>query len=219
MDVNPVKVKPEPVESHSSIRFALSENSSLGSSQLGAVYNAVPDGMKSRPGLMSSTSCQNDGQHMDLNVYLERTAPPSNTIKSEYYTSDTAPLRMSSSALDPLVSLTHSTGKPTELLTGNTFQHTFLGIKDTGQEMVEATDSSNLKSHSLVTPKPSEALFVRALIGRCKRIAPLWFRGVSSMRERNREENRRMASNNGQTQNDWSLIGLKIAVALLGYAW
>ncbi|KAK4468312.1 hypothetical protein MN116_008109 [Schistosoma mekongi] len=60
------------------------------------------------------------------------------------------------------------------------------------------------------TAKPSEALFVRALIGRCKRIAPLWFRGVSSMRERNREENRRMACNSGQSQNDWSLIALKI---------
>ncbi|KAH8858733.1 Nuclear factor 1 A type [Schistosoma japonicum] len=60
------------------------------------------------------------------------------------------------------------------------------------------------------TPKPSEALFVRALIGRCKRIAPLWFRGVSSMRERNREENRRMACNSGQSQSDWSLIALKI---------
>ncbi|CAH8594461.1 unnamed protein product [Schistosoma bovis] len=58
--------------------------------------------------------------------------------------------------------------------------------------------------------KPSEALFVRALIGRCKRIAPLWFRGVSSMRERNREENRRMACNSGQSQSDWSLIALKI---------
>ncbi|CAH8862801.1 unnamed protein product [Trichobilharzia szidati] len=61
------------------------------------------------------------------------------------------------------------------------------------------------------TAKPSEALFVRALIGRCKRIAPLWFRGVSSMRERNREENRRMACNSGQSQSDWSLIALKIA--------
>ncbi|RTG84094.1 uncharacterized protein DC041_0008385 [Schistosoma bovis] len=60
--------------------------------------------------------------------------------------------------------------------------------------------------------KPSEALFVRALIGRCKRIAPLWFRGVSSMRERNREENRRMACNSGQSQSDWSLIALKIGV-------
>lgn len=61
--------------------------------------------------------------------------------------------------------------------------------------------------------KPSEALFVRALVGRCKRIAPLWFRGVSSMRERNREENRRMANSNGQSQNDWRLIGMKIAVS------
>ncbi|XP_018646284.1 hypothetical protein Smp_152430 [Schistosoma mansoni] len=68
-------------------------------------------------------------------------------------------------------------------------------------------------SHKLpvhAAAKPSEALFVRALIGRCKRIAPLWFRGVSSMRERNREENRRMACNSGQSQSDWSLIALKI---------
>ncbi|CAH8529201.1 unnamed protein product [Schistosoma turkestanicum] len=68
-------------------------------------------------------------------------------------------------------------------------------------------------SHKLpvhTAAKPSEALFVRALIGRCKRIAPLWFRGVSSMRERNREENRRMACNSGQSQSDWSLIALKI---------
>ncbi|VEL17366.1 unnamed protein product [Protopolystoma xenopodis] len=60
--------------------------------------------------------------------------------------------------------------------------------------------------------KPSEALFVRALIGRCKRLAPLWFRCVSSMRERNREENRRAATNCGQSQNDWTAVAERVAV-------
>lgn len=79
--------------------------------------------------------------------------------------------------------------------------------------VITTTSDETSVSHQppVSTVKPSEALFVRALIGRCKRIAPLWFRGVSSMRERNREENRRMACNNGQSQNDWSLIALKIA--------
>uniref|UniRef100_A0A5K3FH18 CTF/NF-I domain-containing protein n=1 Tax=Mesocestoides corti TaxID=53468 RepID=A0A5K3FH18_MESCO len=60
------------------------------------------------------------------------------------------------------------------------------------------------------TSTVSEALFVRIIVSRCKRIAPLWFRGISSMRERNREENRRTSTNAGQTQNDWSIISGKI---------
>nr|CDS20788.1 nuclear factor 1 A type [Echinococcus granulosus] len=60
------------------------------------------------------------------------------------------------------------------------------------------------------TSTVSEALFVQIIVSRCKRIAPLWFRGISSMRERNREENRRTSTNSGQTQNDWSIIGGKI---------
>lgn len=62
------------------------------------------------------------------------------------------------------------------------------------------------------TSTVSEALFVQIIVSRCKRIAPLWFRGISSMRERNREENRRTSTNSGQTQNDWSIIAGKIRV-------
>ncbi|CAH8648316.1 unnamed protein product [Dicrocoelium dendriticum] len=94
--------------------------------------------------------------------------------------------------------------------TGN-FSHAFTCGRDAHYEAPDSTEMSAIKVSQSSFTKPSEALFVRALIGRCKRIAPLWFRGVSSMRERNREENRRMANNNGQTQSDWSLIGLKIA--------
>ena len=64
------------------------------------------------------------------------------------------------------------------------------------------------------TSTVSEALFVQIIVSRCKRIAPLWFRGISSMRERNREENRRTSTNSGQTQNDWSIIAGKIRVSL-----
>ncbi|VDK39384.1 unnamed protein product [Taenia asiatica] len=64
------------------------------------------------------------------------------------------------------------------------------------------------------TSTVSEALFVQIIVSRCKRIAPLWFRGISSMRERNREENRRTSTNSGQTQNDWSIIAGKIRVWL-----
>ena len=64
------------------------------------------------------------------------------------------------------------------------------------------------------TSTVSEALFVQIIVSKCKRIAPLWFRGISSMRERNREENRRTSTNSGQTQNDWSIIAGKIRVSL-----
>ncbi|KAA0184226.1 Nuclear factor 1 A type [Fasciolopsis buskii] len=213
MEINPVQVKTEPVDSISSICFPIPADCSQGPNQLGAAGNAVPDGMKPPLGSVASTVCQKDGQHLDFNVYLESSLQISGAVKSEYYNSDNPSKRVSSGSLNPPTSLTHPTGNPNELLTANKFQHTFHGTKETLQEMVDTTETSHLKSSSLVSPKPSEALFVRALIGRCKRIAPLWFRGVSSMRERNREENRRMASNNGQSQSDWSLIGLKIAVS------
>ncbi|KAL3316736.1 hypothetical protein Ciccas_004615 [Cichlidogyrus casuarinus] len=54
--------------------------------------------------------------------------------------------------------------------------------------------------------KPSEALFVRCLLTRCKRIAPLWFRSVTSMRERNRGEQRKPSILSNQSQDDWTDI-------------
>ncbi|VDP76270.1 unnamed protein product [Echinostoma caproni] len=208
MEVNPVRVKTEPT--HGGISYPLTVESSVGSHQLSVAYNVVPEEMKPQLDSVSANQCQGNGQRLDVNVgYLVQNSSMSNQVKSEYF-SDTSQRRVGNS-LDPLVSLTHATGKPNELLQSSTFQRAFSNVRDTGSEVADPNDSSQLKSASLVVPKPSEALFVRALIGRCKRIAPLWFRGVSSMRERNREENRRTASNNGQTQSDWSLIGLKIA--------
>ncbi|VDM32651.1 unnamed protein product [Hydatigera taeniaeformis] len=87
------------------------------------------------------------------------------------------------------------------------------------QQQQQAPSAPHSQSRSAFVSPPrtstvSEALFVQIIVSRCKRIAPLWFRGISSMRERNREENRRTSTNSGQTQNDWSIIAGKIRVRL-----
>lgn len=67
--------------------------------------------------------------------------------------------------------------------------------------------NSKFHHESISQMRPSEALFVRCLLPHCKRLAPLWFKGVSSMRDKSREEHRRIsASTTCQNQNDWERI-------------
>lgn len=96
-----------------------------------------------------------------------------------------------------------------------------VNLAQTGQtsssgEKPQNSSASQSQSAFVTPPRGtatvSEALFVQIIVSRCKRIAPLWFRGISSMRERNREENRRTSTNSGQTQSDWSVIAGKIRV-------
>ncbi|KAG5455061.1 hypothetical protein CSKR_203808 [Clonorchis sinensis] len=139
------------------------------------------------------------------------------TSKMDFYPGESLSQPASDAAIDTVhqflcsSSASHSVSTLGVGVSASSYAQAFGSCKETYTELLDYSEISKLKHSELPAVKPSEALFVRALIGRCKRIAPLWFRGVSSMRERNREENRRMANNSGQTQGDWSLIGLKIA--------
>ncbi|KAM7533217.1 hypothetical protein Aperf_G00000121282 [Anoplocephala perfoliata] len=114
--------------------------------------------------------------------------------------SSTEPSFRKYQCLDASVNLTQS-GQPSS--TGETSL--------TQQQQASASSQAqNAFVNPSRTSTVSEALFVQIIVSRCKRIAPLWFRGISSMRERNREENRRTSTNSGQTQNDWSIISGKI---------
>lgn len=129
--------------------------------------------------------------------------------KNDYCFNDNA-------SISPALSSTEPSFRKYQCLDGS------VNLAQSGQPNSEKPQQSSAAPQTqsaFVTPPRtsstvSEALFVQIIVSRCKRIAPLWFRGISSMRERNREENRRTSTNSGQTQNDWSIIAGKIRVRL-----
>lgn len=215
MDASAVQVKPEPSFLHRNSSTSLC--SFRDRSNVSPSYCA--DSNEATLRVVSNCVVTNDSHKPELSVGYSghEVCPLPSAGEVDFFSSKSTNSTNRDAPLDsliniPCVSISSLSSSSVEhgSNTGN-FSNAFTCGIDAHYEAPDSTEMSSIRVPQSSLNKPSEALFVRALIGRCKRIAPLWFRGVSSMRERNREENRRMANTSGQTQNDWSLIGLKIA--------
>lgn len=130
-----------------------------------------------------------------------------NSQKNEYCFTDSSASPSTDAAFRKNQCLSDSAGIPPP--------PSLISAQETSANQSQSFPSGSVGPPTLAPPSSrastvSEALFVRIIVSRCKRIAPLWFRGISSMRERNREESRRTSANVSQTQNDWSIISRKI---------
>ena len=211
MEDSPVHIKVEPKFSHLSDDYNSSIEHIPAQSHLSPVYTGISDDPPCLdPPVTSSASIHGYiiPKLVELdNIHLNQSNCIQSSAETEYKSSSHE-IHLSKGVFTPKPSYPTSILSSEQLPSTNSIQSS--GINNADLIVADIIDGSH-KSSSIA--KPSEALFVRTLISRCKRIAPLWFRGVSSMRERNREENRRMACNSAQSQNDWSLIGSKIAVS------
>ncbi|KAF6774004.1 hypothetical protein AHF37_06569 [Paragonimus kellicotti] len=199
-------------------QYSIPPGNTQGITDLNSVYSGTVNREKPHTELqLTHSKVVNDQRFNVGGVYIDQNVCAfSSSNNMEFYSNETAGQPVSEGAFEPLISLSCASssqqGSSVDLVAdSNAFPTTFPVSKDGQHDRPEPKDIVTLKPQSVSHTKPSETLFVRALIGRCKRIAPLWFRGVSSMRERNREENRRTENSSGQTQSDWSLIGRKIA--------
>ncbi|VDO06414.1 unnamed protein product [Rodentolepis nana] len=201
-DNNGHQPKPEPPLKFSSELLAPSIPVSSQPSPIMQRY--IPEINSCMPMLIPSTGVPNNSIS-GLNKSDFRKSDGMVSQKNDYCFNDNA-------SISPALSSTEPSFRKYQCLDGS------VNLAQSGQSANEKQQQNSAPSQTqgaFVTPSRasgtvSEALFVQIIVSRCKRIAPLWFRGISSMRERNREENRRTSTNSGQTQNDWSIIAGKI---------
>ncbi|KAM3177573.1 hypothetical protein ACTXT7_004273 [Hymenolepis weldensis] len=202
-DANGHQPKPEPPLKFSSELLAPAIPISTQPSPMMQGY--IPEINSCIPMLIPSTTCGPNNSISGSSKSDFRKSDGMVSQKNDYCFNDNA-------SISPALSSTEPSFRKYQCLDGS------VNLAQSGQPNSEKPQQSSAPPQTqsaFVTPPRtsstvSEALFVQIIVSRCKRIAPLWFRGISSMRERNREENRRTSTNSGQTQSDWSIIAGKI---------
>ncbi|BHF83180.1 hypothetical protein SprV_0802632200 [Sparganum proliferum] len=205
-DANTAHIKPE-----SPLKFSskIAASASVLSQSPPILQSYIPENSQmasQMPLAISSSSASNaDYRTMD-NISIPKTEYCFNEIP----VSSNIPVTVSSASNSSESALRH------QCLSDQSLRSSIPTVSPTPieQQSLQAQSANGLSLPSTPsaprTSTISEALFVRIIVSRCKRIAPLWFRGISSMRERNREESRRTSNNSGHTQSDWGTIAEKI---------